>query len=65
LRPNNDKFEAIKNVHFSETKEHVQSFLRLIGYYSKFVLNLAVVACPLTDLNIKGIPNTVEWREEY
>ena len=65
LRPNDDKLEAIKNAPRPETKKQIRSFLGLIGYYRKFVPNFAAVACPLSDLTKKGVPNKIEWREEH
>ena len=65
MKANDDKLEAIRNAPRPETKKQIRSFLGLIGYYRKFVPNFAAVACPLSDLKKKGVPNKIEWREEH
>ena len=45
------------------TKKQVQSFVALVGYYSKFIPQFADIAQPLTDLTKKNCPNLVKWGE--
>ena len=45
------------------TKKEIRSFLGLAGYYQDFILNLATIAGPLSDLTRKGQPNKVVWGE--
>ena len=58
-----DKLMKIQDAASPKTKTQVRSFLRLTGYYRKFVSNYAHVTAPLTDLVKKGRPNKVEWME--
>ena len=43
--------------------KQVQSFVALVGYYSKFIPQFADIAQPLTDLTKKNCPNLVKWGE--
>ena len=44
-------------------KQQLRSFLRLIGFYRKFIPNFATVTVPLTDLTKKDQPNQLNWGE--
>ncbi|XP_071486350.1 uncharacterized protein [Diadema antillarum] len=61
LKPHPDKVSQILNAEAPKTKTQVRAFLRLAGYYRKFIPNFAAIAVPLTDLTKKGLPNKVEW----
>ena len=63
LRPQSEKVEKILDAVVPRTKKEIRSFMGLVGYYSKFVPNLAAIAAPLTDLTKSSKPNKVEWGE--
>lgn len=53
-KPNPDKLDAIKKYPIPKTVSEIQSFLGLIGYYRKFVKDLAKITKPLTQCLKKG-----------
>ncbi|KAG6926549.1 hypothetical protein G0U57_011855, partial [Chelydra serpentina] len=61
LRPLVDKVEALKSYPTPTTKRQVWQFLRLAGYYRRFVPNFATLAAPLTDLTRSSQPKKVQW----
>ena len=63
LRPREAKCAEILAVERPKTKKQVQSFLAMIGYYSKFIPKFADTAAPLTELVKKNKPNVVSWGE--
>ncbi|XP_064103434.1 uncharacterized protein LOC135213387 [Macrobrachium nipponense] len=65
VEPTNNKLKAIQEVPRPETKKQVRSSIGLIGYYRKFVLNIASLAAPLTNLIKKGFPNKLKWKQEH
>lgn len=46
-----------------QTKKQSCRVLGLVGYYSRFVPNLATVISPLTDYLQGGQPNVLRWDE--
>ena len=44
------KTQAIQNMHLPKTPKQVHAFLRLLGYYRKFIQNFAKIAKALTLL---------------
>lgn len=48
VRPNPDKITAIKNFPIPKTQKEIKSFLGLLGYYRRFIKNLAKITKPLT-----------------
>ena len=50
LRPLPSKTHAIKHMQPPTTPKQVQAFLRLVGYYKKFIKRFAKIAKPLTLL---------------
>ena len=63
LKPRSEKVKEILEVERPRTKKQVQSFVALVGYYSKFIPQFADIAQPLTDLTKKNCPNLVKWGE--
>ncbi|XP_062075165.1 uncharacterized mitochondrial protein AtMg00860-like [Humulus lupulus] len=49
------KIEAVKDWPQPKNASEVRSFLRLAGYYQKFVEGFSKIATPLTELTRKGI----------
>nr|GEW82337.1 hypothetical protein [Tanacetum cinerariifolium] len=56
------KIEAVKNWKALRTPSEVHSFLRLAGYYRRFIENFSKIAKPLTVLTQKS--KTFNWGEE-
>lgn len=50
IRPNPDKIRAIKQFPIPKTPREIKSFLGLVGYYRKFVPNMAKLTKPMTSL---------------
>ncbi|KAL4016708.1 hypothetical protein IC575_024365 [Cucumis melo] len=50
------KIEAVTSWTRPSTVSEVRSFLRLVGYYRRFVENFSRIATPLTQLTRKGAP---------
>ncbi|KAI3794930.1 hypothetical protein L1987_37571 [Smallanthus sonchifolius] len=53
------KIEAVKNWNAPKTPSEVRSFLGLVGYYRRFILNFSRIALPLTTLTQKN--HTFDW----
>ncbi|GJV60274.1 putative reverse transcriptase domain-containing protein [Tanacetum coccineum] len=62
LRIDPSKIEAVKNWKDPRTSTTVRSFLRLAGYYPRFIENFSKIAKSLTILTKKS--KTFEWGEE-
>nr|GEZ78337.1 retrotransposon protein, putative, Ty3-gypsy subclass [Tanacetum cinerariifolium] len=56
------KVEAINNWTAPKTPTEVRQFLRLAGYYQRFIEGFSLIAKPLTKLTQKN--KTYEWGEE-
>ena len=54
-RPNEEKVRAIKEMPVPRNVKEVRTFLGMMGYYRKFVANLAKKTEPLTALLRKGV----------
>ena len=54
IRPVPAKTEAIKAMHPPVNPKQVHAFLRLVGYYRKFIKNFAKIAKPLNNANPQG-----------
>ena len=61
IKPVPAKTEAIKVMHPPVNPKQVRAFLRLVGYYRKFIKNFAKIAKPLTMLT--RIDVKFEWKE--
>jgi transposase InsO family protein len=62
LRPDESKVEAIKRFPQPKDTKQLQSFLGLVGYYRKFILNFANISSSLTK-NLSKNTNFV-WESE-
>ena len=60
IRPVPAKMEAIKAMHPSVNPKQVCAFLRLVGYYRKFIKNFAKPLTVLTRMDVK-----FEWKETH
>ncbi|GKD22506.1 putative reverse transcriptase domain-containing protein [Tanacetum coccineum] len=56
------KIEAVKNWKAPTTPSEIRSFLRLAGYYRRFIANFSKIAKPLTSLTQKN--KKYEWGAE-
>ena len=63
IRPVPAKAEAIKVMHPPVNPKQVCAFLRLVGYYRKFIKNFAKIAKPLTMLTHMDVKS--EWKETH
>ena len=63
IRPVPAKTEAIKAMHPPVNPKQVRAFLRLVGYYRKFIKNFAKITKPLTMLT--RIDVKFEWKETH
>ena len=61
IKPVPAKTEAIKVMHPPVNPKQVRTFLRLVGYYRKFIKNFTKIAKPLTML--ARIDVKFEWKE--
>ena len=64
IQPELGKVDAVKSFAVPQTKTQVRAFLRLTGYYRRFIPNYATIALPLTDLTKKTAPNQVNWDQK-
>ena len=60
IKPVPAKTEAIKAMHPPVNPKQVRAFLRLVGYYRKFIKNFAKIAKPLTVLTCMDVK--FEWK---
>ena len=63
IKPVPAKTEAIKAMHPPVNLKQVCAFLRLVGYYRKFIKNFAKIAKPLTMLTRMDVK--FEWKETH
>ena len=63
IRPVPAKTEAIKAMHPPVNPKQVRAFLRLVGYYRKFIKNFAKIAKPLIMLTRMDVK--FEWKETH
>ncbi|GJW31406.1 putative reverse transcriptase domain-containing protein [Tanacetum coccineum] len=56
------KIKTVKNWEDPRTPSEVRSFIRLAGYYHRFIENFSKISKPLTVLTQKS--NTINWGEE-
>ena len=63
IRPVPAKTEAIKAMHPPVNPKQVRAFLRLVGYYRKFIKNFAKIAKPLTMLARMDVK--FKWKETH
>ena len=64
VRPEEAKVDAVRNYPVPTTKKRVRAFLRLMGYYHKFILAYTDIAASLADWTRKNVPNWVHWSTE-
>lgn len=63
IRPNPKKIDAILKIPLPKTHKEVKSFLGMIGFYRKFINNLAKLTKPLTACLRKG--KRIEHSQEF
>lgn len=56
VKPDPGKIRAVKQFPVPKTKKNIKQFLGLVGYYRRFILNMAKIAKPLTKLLKQDIP---------
>ena len=65
VKPTPEKIQQVLSSSRPTTKTEVRSFLGLVGYYRKFIPNMATIAAPLSDLTKKNCPMKVKWEEVH
>ena len=61
LKPTPEGVSKVLAASRPTTKKEVRAFMGMVGYYRKFIPNMAVIATPLTDLTKKDAPSKVRW----
>jgi len=56
VRPDEKRIEVVKEYPERRTTQELKSFLRLTGYYRRFIPNFSKIAKPLTELLKKNTP---------
>ena len=64
VKPEINKLEAVENFPVPKTKKEVRSFLKLTGYYRRFIKEYASMVVPLTNLTRKKCPEIIVWTTE-
>ena len=59
IKPLPEKLESVKKMPAPTTTKEIKQFLRLVGYYSKFIPRFADIARPMTNLTKQDVP--FEW----
>ncbi|XP_041482248.1 uncharacterized protein LOC121429309 [Lytechinus variegatus] len=65
VKPTPEKIKQVLSSSRPTTKREVRSFLGLVGYYRKFIPNMATIATPLSDLTKKNSATKVKWEEAH
>jgi len=63
MQPKQDMVQKIVDTPRLKTKKQLRSFLGMVGFYRQFILNVAAIAVPLTELTRKGQPNEIVWEQ--
>ena len=63
LKPTPEGVSKVLAASRPTTKKEVRAFMGMVGYYRKFIPNMAVIATPLTDLTKKDAPSKVRWED--
>lgn len=63
IRISETKTKAVTNFPVPKNQKQLQSFLGLVGYYRKFILNFAIIAKLLTDLMKQDTKFILEEKE--
>ena len=63
MRRDPQKLEAVNNYPKPVSKKDVRTFLKLTGYYRRFLPHFATIAEPLTELTKRKNPDQVKWNE--
>lgn len=63
VRPQVQKVEHIRNWPCPVMKKQVKSFLHLVSYYQKFIINFASLAAPLHNLTCRHLLHHIQWIE--
>ena len=64
VSPVESKVRAIKELCKPKTKQDIQTFLGMAGYYRRYIRDFATIAAPLTELTKKGNPDNIIWTPE-
>lgn len=64
VMPQDTKVKAIREFRQPVTKADLRAFLRLVGYYRRFIPRFAQRSARLIDATSKHCPDRVEWTEE-